>query len=210
MARNVVNASEFEADLEETYDQASVESAVKKIMAAHKRGQSSIKRHGEWLHTKANKIIPTIAAERGYRRHSVERARQFARVFTQADVRQICRECREHGFPLGVTLIYRSLFLGDSDKCMQLLRRAIRGKWTQRRMNAELHDRPGAISHTGRPRALPKSQTEARQQIVSRFGPGVRWLKELKSSMDGQLGASLRRKIDTAVIALEALVEAAS
>jgi hypothetical protein len=154
--------------------------------------------------------IPKFAAQNGYLRNAVERARQFADVFDQQTVNQLCRECKEHGFPLGVTLIYRALFLGDSDKCMQLLRRAIRGKWTQRRMDAEVHQRPGAISHTGRPRALPKSTTEARRQIVSRFGPGVRWLKELKSSMDGQLGASLQRKIDTAVISLEALVEAAS
>ena len=210
MARNAATAREPQVDPNKKYVQVAVEAAIKNIEAAYELGLKSIKKHGESPHDKHPGIIPAFAADRGYRRDTVERARQFAHEFKLSAVKRLCRECRKRNYPLGVTLIYRALSLGDADASMRLLQRAIRGRWTLQRMAIEVHKRTGAMTRSGRPRALPNSPTEACQQVVSRFGPGVRWLKELKSNMDGQLGASLRSKIDKAVIALEALVDAAS
>jgi hypothetical protein len=210
MATNAATVPESQADLNEKYENLAVETAIKKIEAAYRLGLKSIEKHGESLQSKRNGIIPAFATEKGLRRDTVERARQFARVFTKTDLRQICRECRKHNFPLGVTLIYRVLPLRDADRRMQLLRQAIRKRWTQRRMIAEIHTRTGAKTRSGRPRALPKNSAEACLAIVSRIVPVLRWLEELKSSKEAQLGANLRGKIDKAVIALEALVKAAS
>ena len=156
MARIAATAPESQVDLDEKYDLVAVETAIKKIEAAYRLGLKSIEQHGGSLHSKPSGIIPAFATDKGYRRDAVEQARHFARVFTPEDMREICRECRKHNFPLGVTLIYRALPLGDPDECMKLLRRAIRGRWTQRRMVAKVHACTGAKTRRGRARALPE------------------------------------------------------
>ena len=211
MARkSVAQPEQLDDVLERQREKARVAMAIKAIRQAHADGRESRKEHGRRLYGNRDATIPRFAAKKGQRRDAIERARQFADVFDQQTVDQLCSECRVHNFPLGVSLIYRALPLGDADKCLRLLQRAIRGRWTQRRMAAEIHKRPGAISRSGRPRALPANSTEACQQIVIRFGTGVRWLKELKSSLDGKLDGSLLGKIDKAVVALDALVKEAS
>ena len=194
---------------------AKVNAAIKAIQKAFDLGIASRDAHGEDLYrrkkTKTPKFaIPEFAAQGGYKRDAVERARQFADVFDQETVEELCSECEAGKYPLGVSLIYRALSLGDLDECMELLRTAIRERWTARQMIAEVRGSTGAKSRSGRPRVMPKGPDEARQQIVSRFRPDLRWLNELNSHMGGQLDASLRKKIGTAVSALEALVEAAS
>lgn len=210
MVRNVVKESQPEVDPDEKYGLVAVELAINNIEATYELGLESIKKHGETLHSKPNRIIRAFAAGMGYRRDTVERARQFARMFTPKDVRQICDECKRQNFPLGVSLICRTMPLGDSKKCMQLLRRAIRERWAHRRLASEIHKRSGAPTRSGRPRALPKNATEASQAIVIRIVPVMRWLEDVKSSLDGKLDGHLLAKINKSVGALNALVDAAS
>ena len=210
MAKKPVAQTELDDVLERQREKAKVAQAIKAIRQAHADGRESRKEHGRRLYGSGDATIPRFAAKKGQRRDVIERARQFADIFDQQAVDKLCSECREHNFPLGVSMIYRVLPLGNVDKCLRLLQRAIRGRWTVRQMIAEIHKRPGAISRSGRPRVLPANSTEACQQIVIRFWPGVRWLKELKSSLDGKLDGSLMGKIEKAVIALDALVKESS
>ena len=204
------NQSELDDVLKRQREKAKVNRAIQAIRTAHAGGRDSQKDHGRTLYGSGDATIPKFAAKQGHRRDAVERARQFARIFDQQAVDELCRECREHDCPLGVTLIYRVLPLGNSKKCLRLLQRAIRGRWTQRQMAAEIHKRTGATTRPGRPRALPKSPTEAGQAVVIRVVPVLRWLKDLSSNLDGQIGANLQTRIDKAVIALDVLVDAAS
>ena len=210
MARNAVKESEPKVDPDEKYGMVAVELAINNIEATYELGLESIKKHGETLHSNPNRIIRAFAAGMGYRRDTVERARQFARMFTPKDVRQICAECKKQNFPLGVSLICRAMPLGNSKKCMRLLRRAIRERWTHRRLVAEVRARSNAVTRSGRPRVLPKGPNKASQAIVIRVVPVLRWLEDVKSSLDGKLDDNLLGKISKAVVALDALVDAAS
>ena len=210
MTEESVAQPDLDDVLEQRREKAKVSRAVKAIRQAHADGRESRKEHGRRLYGSRDATIPKFAAKHGQRRDALERARQFADVFDQKSVDQLCRECWEHKFPLGVTMIYRVLPLGDAGMCMLMLQRAISGKWTIRRLIAEIRKRPGAISHTGRPRTMPNGPEEARQQVGIRMGPAVSWLKDLNSHMGGQLGAGLQKKIGKAVSALDALMKAAS
>ena len=210
MAKKSVAQPELGDFLKQQRVDAKVERAVKAIRKAHADGCKFLVTSGKERIRRKGAKIPEVAAKRGIRRDAVERARQFAQIFKLPVINQLCSECRDHNFPLGVSLIYRVLPLGDAEKCMEVLRRAMRKGWTQRRLVAEIHKRPGAKSHTGRPRAMPKSPTEACRQIVIRVAPVMRWLEDVKTSLGGKLDEDQLGKISKAVIALEALVEAAS
>ena len=214
MAEKSDAATELEDALKPQRLKAKVAAAIKAIQAAYDLGRASLEEHGEDLYrrrkTKIPKfVVPKFAAPKGYARNFVERARQFAAVFNQTMVDQLGRWCRKHRFPLGVTLIYLVLPLDDGDKCMRLLRRAIRGHWTQRRVAAEVHARTGAATRRGRPRAMPKSSTEARQEIVSRVTPVIGWLEEVNDA-NRAIFRGLYNQVDQTIAALNALVTAAS
>ena len=195
--------------LQRKYGRTAVELAIDRIREAHELGRMSREEHGPRTGI-GDQTIPKFAAERGYRRNAVERPRQFARLFETPDLNQIYRECRQYEFPLGVTLIYRVLPICDREKRMKLLRRVIREGWTQARLSFEMRTITGAKARLGRPRSLPKNQAEAKRQIVSRVTPTLRWLEDIKSSLEGKLAANLLGKINKAAVVLEALVKAVS
>jgi hypothetical protein len=193
--------------IQQRYDQASVEDAIKKIERAHSLGLSSNAKHGERLYEKRD-VMVKFAAKLGLRRDAVERARQFAREFSKKEVYEICKLCRKHNFPLGVTLILRTFAVKNRKKRMALIGRVIREGWTQARLSAEIRDIPGALHHKGRGRSLPDSREEARQQIVTRLGPNLRWLNDLISKREEHVGG-LKKQINATIASLEALVKAA-
>lgn len=193
--------------LSERRASAAVKGAINAIKRAYKLGHVSRKEHGESLRKNPKEIIPKFAADLGYGRNSIEQWRHFSRGFTREDVRTICRWCRRYNFALGVTLICRVLRYDPEDR-MKVLRRVIRERWTQARLYAEIRKTKNLKPYKGRARKLPGNRTEARQQIVARLAPALRWLEEVKD--DGRFVGGLKRQVDGAIAALQVLVEAAT
>jgi hypothetical protein len=198
------------AKMEREYRNSTVEKAIAKIEEAYKRGQESHDEHGTRLHGRRDKPVPQFAAERGLRRSAVDSARLFARIFTRQDLKAIYRSCREHEFPLGITLVYRTTAIENRTERMKLLNRVIRERWTQKRLGIEVRRLSGSESFKGRPQILPKTSAEAKMQILSRLKPMLNWLEALNSPEKSQIMRGLRPEFDKAVKALHVLVKAAS
>lgn len=198
------------AKMEREYRSSTVETAIAKIAEAYELGKKSRARHGTRLHGRRDKPVPRFAARRGLRRSTVDSARLFARVFTLQDLKAIYRSCREHEFPLGITLVYRTTAIEKRTERMKLLNRAIRERWTQKRLGIEVRRLSGSKPFEGRPQKLPKTSAEAKMEIISRLKPILNWLKVMNSSEKRQLVHELRPELDKAVKALRVLVEAVS
>ena len=90
---------------------------------------------------------------------------------------------------------------------MDLLKTVINEGWTQSRLGVEIRRRTGPKKGGGRKLALPASRNEARQQIIARLSPGLRWLEQVKDG--GKYVTGFEKKIGAAIDTLEALVTAA-
>ena len=185
-----------------------IENAITKLRGFHELGRRSLKKHGKTLYEKGDGRVVTFAAGLGQGRNYVERARQFARVFSKADVDRICTECREHQYPLGVTLVSRSLAVAPPETPLKLLLRAIREKWTQKRLFAEVSQHSESAARPGRPHLRLKNRAALREQIIFRIGPQLKWLQDAKNSKAAVL-KGFQPQIESAIRSLQQLVEAA-
>lgn len=187
-----------------------VEAAISKIEAAYRSGRKSLRKHGQQLRGRKDRPILKLAEKQGVSRSYVDNSRRFAGVFTRQELQQVFRECRKERFPLGITLIYRSMAIRDRERRAVLLSRVIRERWTQDRLDIEIRKLPGSRSFRGRPRNVPTSSAEVRPQLVSRVTPIKNWMYDVKTQNEGQLESGLLSKIKKAVSVLSELVVAAS
>ena len=117
----------------------------------------------------------------------LRRARAFAKAYNRAQLKQLCRLCREYECALGLTVIDRLVRVPLPHR-QTLQTRAIAGHWSRRTLDAEIyghwHRYRENVGHPGRGLAGP---AQARYELYRLCGVWRRWYEALRG-----LGSSNR------------------
>lgn len=126
--------------------------------------------------------VATEAAELGLSAEMLRKARKFASAedggYTKAQLERLCRQCKEHGFAIGVSHIIVLLSVSKEHRA-GLQKEAIEGHWSRADLEREKKQRFGKRRDTARTPESPRSLEEAYVRLADLCG---RW-KRIHRSM---------------------------
>ena len=154
-----------------------------RVLAAHKENMKNRKGMKN-----SSKVVQEIAESNGTSREFIEKARVFARCYTQSEFQQLCKLRNAEGKPLGLSQVRRLLSVGTEKDCLERKKirrkwqsRALKNGWTLRKLNSMLV-RKGKRSSGGRALKTPSTTSDALQQVI---GESEAWLKRYDNAWFG-------------------------
>src|SRR4051812_44813865 len=129
--------------------------------------------------------IHEIADREGLRLDNMQRARQFARSYSEKDLEELCRLRTAGGMPLSWGHVRRLVSIPNKAKRSALQRRAAKEGWTAAQISeAILREVVGRRRQNGgRPFAAPRTLGEGLRQVVLR---SEEWLRRCRESWSGE------------------------
>src|SRR3954468_2425691 len=123
--------------------------------------------------------VHEIAEREGLKLDNMQRARQFARSYSEKELEELCRLRTPAGMPLGWGHVRRLVSIPNKAKRAALQRRAAREGWTAAQISeAILRDVVGRKRQNGgRPFAAPKTLGEGLRQVAGR---SEEWLRRCR------------------------------
>src|SRR4051812_44600950 len=129
--------------------------------------------------------VHEIAEREGLRLDNMQRARQFARAYSEKELEELCRLRTPAGMPLGWGHVRRLVSIPNKAKHAALQRRAAKEGWTAAQISeAILREVVGRRRQNGgRPFAAPRTLGEGLRQVVLR---SEEWLRRCRESWSGE------------------------
>lgn len=125
--------------------------------------------------------LEKLVAEAGTNPATLRRARQFARVYTEAQLAALLKLRTPDGLPLGWSHVQELISVADPAERARLQRRAAKGGWTVRTLKAEIQRlNGGKRSRGGRKFAPPGTPDEALRRLTDQ---GRMWSKLAKQTI---------------------------
>ena len=140
--------------------------AIATIEKAHAIGCTVREKFGE--RAPSGKIAEA-AKEYGYPEDAIRKLRQFATLYDEDDLAELCDLCRKHLRAFGISLIYKLVSIQSKTERKKLQRRAIIGHWGYKQLARELRrssqsDRKPSYRR-GRKHRFPETIPEAVAEI---------------------------------------------
>src|SRR4051794_2280730 len=129
--------------------------------------------------------VHEIAEREGLRHDNMQRARQFARSYSEKELEELCRLRTPAGMPLGWGHVRRLVSIPNKAKRAALQRRAAKEGWTAAQISeAILSEVVGRRRQNGgRPFAAPRTLGEGLRQVAGR---SEEWLRRCRESWSGE------------------------
>lgn len=154
--------------------------AASKVQRFYHLGQQREKPTGS-TQGAARDAGPDISAQQIYK------ARQFFRLYSPDDLKELCALRSPAGKSLGIGHIYQLILMKNSSDRRKLAREAAAQGWSSRELREKRLQRYGTESKTsnaGRKPRLPKNQPALVQQLKDRVDTWTRWVHALCHEQD--------------------------
>ncbi|MBI3863725.1 MAG: hypothetical protein HY290_17685 [Planctomycetia bacterium] len=139
----------------------------------------------------------------------VRKAAEFRQRFSPQDVKDICKLCKKHAFPIDIEHVFRVLSIEPRERALALLRQAIIHQWDLERLNRNVLAAGGDAKKAGRPKDLPTGTDAAKEEIINRLSPELLWLRDLSKHKKGALVAGIDDEVAAVLSSLQNLMDAA-
>lgn len=178
-----------------------VEAALKRLRHFHAKGAASLAEcPGRPKYGSMRDID-----NKGESSELLRKARNFADLFNEAELDELCELCKRHDFPLGIGHILRLLRVQKNQQAF--CRRAIKNGWSAKQLDVEILRRNKTHHQAGRRRHVPKDAFEAyfqinrfcdqwqrlRQSLQSPASRGVKRRLQYRSDLDQAVCGNLRK-----------------
>ena len=182
--------------------------AITELREGYEIGSFVLKTYGE--HAEPG-VIKQVAKIKGVNPDSIRKMRQFALEYSEEELDELCKLCRDNDRVLGVSFIYRLVSVKDKKKREALQRSAIVEHWSIQRLNREMRAKCKLGHIRRRTRAMPATVKEALAQFKEIKGRFValleHCLKLAKVERDAPEAKDLRRQAKELLAALGAGTE---
>jgi hypothetical protein len=151
-----------------------VNAAIADIREYHSQGRASLRdlpergRYGQ-------KAIIEAAEQLGWKDTKLRKARQFALMFTQKQLDDLCGLVRRHLAHFGTTHVGIAVTVPDARERAELLRSCIVNDWGKAQFQAEIKARLGPRRHGGRRRQVAEDPLHALVQVDEMADTWLRW-----------------------------------
>lgn len=115
---------------------AEVQEATAKLRTYHQLGMQLLKDHGRGMTRWAD--LKAVCEQSRMPAHQVRTLRKFAALYTEDDLKQLCRQCEQYNRGIGLTAVRHLVKFHDRRKRARFQERLIIEGWTNTRMVAEL------------------------------------------------------------------------
>ena len=189
--------------------ETAVAQAIRELRRAYEVGQilrESVPR-GQW----AKHEVQKLAAKHGYSEEMGRRLRQFATVYSEADLDRLCDLCEQHGRALGISWVVKFVTIANRQDRRQIEKDTIQGRWTHVQLERELRHRFRRERGTrGRKPKLPSTKIEALEQVEAMAYTFVRFADRLRKERPKWLSKQVGTDLTQAVAALTTLQTSAA
>src|SRR4051812_31018170 len=129
--------------------------------------------------------VHEIAEREGLRLDNMQRARQFARTYSEKDLEDLCRLRTPGGMPLSWGHVRRLVSIPNKAKRAALQKRSAREGWTAAQLSEVIQREVVGRKrrYGGRPFTAPRTLEEGLRQVVLR---SEEWLRRCRESWSGE------------------------
>lgn len=156
-----------------------VQAATKQLREAYEVGVRILKKaktRGKY----GKHQVREVAEKHGFGEEAGRNLRRFADLYSEEDLADLCKLCRDHRRALGLWSAFKFTTIPDRPSREAFAKEAIAGHWSHTRIERELRHRFHREStKRGRKPRLPESQGEALVQIAELSNGLVRWAAQL-------------------------------
>jgi len=141
-----------------------VHAAIQGLRRGYKIGQSVRDACGDHADT-GNRGIERAAKEHGRNADGIRKLRQFAAVYTECDLEELCDVCRRYQRAFGLSLLYKLVSIRDRKERKKFQREAIAEHWGHARIAREMRYRFKLGHKRGRKPTMPKTVKEGLVEV---------------------------------------------
>lgn len=138
--------------------------AIADLKAGYKIGRGILKRFGDRAEHGGHQI-DVVAKQCGRSADSLRKLRQFALVYSEAELNALCKLCRDNRRALGISFVYRFVAIKDKRKRAAFQRRAVVEHWGYSRLVRELRATFAHGHRRGRQPQLPDNIDQAAVEL---------------------------------------------
>jgi hypothetical protein len=203
----------------------SVTAELKVIRDYHKLGCQVLKRVGDGKRAKYSPgVIMELVEETGKTESVLNKARQFAQMYTLSDLKTLCDLCKNERFAVGIGHLVQLITIRQKRTRKKWERDTVRNQWSVAELRKQKAKELGKDSKAvkgGRPFKRPESAEDALQSLADMCDHWRRWcdmMEPVDDEAEGQIDlddlpkplAAATKKVLDATLQLSAKIDKAS
>jgi hypothetical protein len=138
---------------------AKISVTLKRLRQIHAKGAASLTEYPGRVQYGSMRDLDS----KGESSEMLRKARNFADLFTEAELDELCELCERHRFALGVGHVFRLLRIQKNRKAF--FQTAIKNRWSVKQLDVEILRRNKSHHQAGRRRRVPADKLDACFQI---------------------------------------------
>ena len=166
-----------------------VQRSIELLVARYEMGRDALSRIGGGRDKFARGIWVQLEADHGETRSNIEKARQFAELFTEEEFARLCMLRSPSGRAIGWGHITKILAVSNRSRRNSLLKKAAENGWSARKLDDEVRKKqPEKRSSGSPPMKLPQGEEDALLHLKRMCNQWLNWDRQMKRQGDDGFG----------------------